>query len=86
MVERGVVGYAQQPGAERRIAPEAVETMERTQERVLADVLRVFGADDPARDTDDDRTVPVDQLLERGQVAPRGAAHKLGVAMFLRRG
>ena len=65
--------------AERRVAAEVLEPVEGAQERVLADVLGLVGADDPGGDPDDDRPVAVDELLERAQLAARGAPDELGV-------
>ena len=85
MVERRVVRDPQQPRPERRIAAEVVQAMERAQERVLADVLGLVGADDPRRHPHDHRPVAVDELPERAQLPARAAPDELGVVDLLRR-
>ena len=77
MVERRVVGDPQEPRAERRVAPEVLEPVEGAQERVLTDVLRLVGSDDPGGYPDDDRAVAVDELLKRAQLAARRAPDEL---------
>src|SRR5919107_1472584 len=72
VVDRRVVRDLQQPRAERRVRAEALEAVERAQERVLADVLGVLAAGDPARDAEHDVAVSLDERLERAQVAPQG--------------
>ena len=49
--ERRVVGDAQQPGAERSLAAEAIQPVECAQERVLRDVLGVVIARSGSADT-----------------------------------
>jgi hypothetical protein len=70
--QRGVVGDAEQPRAERRLAPEPVETVERSQERVLRDVFRVVVPYYARGHAQDDLVVAHDELLERAQVAAPG--------------
>ena len=65
MVERGVVRDPQQPRPEGRVAAEVVQAVERAEERILADVLGLVGADDPRRHSHDHGPVTVDELLER---------------------
>ena len=47
-----------------------MQAVERAQERILADVLGLLGADDPRRHSHDDGPVAVDELLERAS-SPR---------------
>ena len=63
-----------------------VQAVERAQERVLADVLGLVGADDPRGHPYDDGPVAVDELLERAQLPARGALDELGIVDLLRRG
>jgi hypothetical protein len=56
------------------------------QERVLADVLGLVGADDPRGHAYDDGPMAVDELLERGQLPARRARDELGIVDLLRRG
>ena len=86
MVERRVVGDPQEPRAERGVAAKVLEPVEGAQEGVLTDVLRLVGPDDPGGDPDHDRAVAVDELLERAQLAARGAPDELGVLWLQRRG
>jgi hypothetical protein len=60
--------------------------VEGAEERVLADILGLVGADDPRGHPDDDRPVAVDELLERAQFAARGAPDELGIFCLERRG
>jgi hypothetical protein len=70
-----------QPGRERPAAVEAVQSLQRRQERLLRDVLRRLGvvADQPRRPV---RRGPVtgEQLGERRLVAPVDRAQQRGVA------
>ena len=67
-------------------AAEVGEAVEGAQERVLADVLGLVGADDPRRHAHDDGAVAVDELLEGAQLPARRARDELGIADFVGRG
>jgi hypothetical protein len=84
VVDRRVVGDLQQPGAEGGVRAEALEAVEGAQEGVLADVLGVGAAGDPARDPEHDVAVALDEGLEGAQIAAQGGLH-VGVVV-LRRG
>ncbi len=76
----------QQPGAKDPFAAEALEPVKGAQKGVLAHILGLVGADDPCRDPEDDVTVAIDQLLERGQVSAPGPLDKLGIRVHLNHG
>jgi hypothetical protein len=71
LVESGVVRDPQEPGPEGRVPPELLQSVEGSQERVLADVLGLVVAHDPGGNAHDDVPMTLDEPLERGMVAPR---------------
>ena len=69
-----------EPGGEFRLALEAAERAERTQERLLGDVASIFLAADDAVRQGIDRPLPAqDELVEAVQVAPSRAGDQLFV-------
>jgi hypothetical protein len=55
-----------------------VQAVERAQERILADVLSLLGADDPRRHPHDHGPVAIDELLESAQLTARQAERSGG--------
>ena len=70
LVEGGVVCDPQEPGPERRVPSEPFQAVERSQERVLADVLGLVVAHDARGNAHHDVPMALDEPLERGEVAP----------------
>lgn len=71
LIERGVMCDPQEPGPKRRVPSEPLQSVEGSQEGVLADVLGLVVAHDPGGDAHDDVPMALDEPLERGVVAPR---------------
>jgi hypothetical protein len=68
-----------EPGRELGVTLEAVETLERVEERVLDDVARVFfGADDAARDRQQPAAIRSDHLFEGRLIAGAKLGNKRG--------
>jgi hypothetical protein len=84
LVERGVVHDSQEPGAEAALAPVAAQAVIGAQQRVLAHIIGLMGADDPSCDAENNRAVAIDQFLEGGDLAVSSALHENGV--FVRHG
>ena len=71
--------HPQQPGAKGRVAAEARELVERAQERVLREVVRVLRADDAAHHTVHDVAVALDQLAVGVELTAPYAPYQLDV-------